>query len=203
MHILLTDVLTCPRCGPQYGLILLADDVRERRVYEGVLGCPNCREQFPIRQGGASLGAAPLLARDPDEERAQRLAALMGATQGMVLVVGPASADAALMADMLTDAEIITSAWGVENAAPADEIAGVSRLGFDGGTMPLTNAKVHGVALTGDAAGALLEEGVRVLSPLGRLVLEPAPADAPERLRAAGLRVLARDTERLVAGRQG
>jgi uncharacterized protein YbaR (Trm112 family) len=199
MHILLTDVLTCPRCGPRYGLILLADDVRERRVYEGVLGCPNCREQFPIRQGGASLGAAPFLAPHPDEERAQRLAALMGATQGMVLVVGPASADASIIADMLTDAEVIACGWGVSDGVVAEEIPGVSRLGFDGVIMPLTNSKVHGVALTGDASSVLLEEGARVLSPLGRLVLEPAPDGAEERLRSVGFRVLAQDAERIVA----
>ena len=203
MHILLTDVLTCPRCGPQYGLILLADAVRERRVFEGVLGCPNCREQFPVRQGGASLGAPPLLASHSDDDRAQRLAALMGATQGIVMLVGAASADAMSLADMLPDAEIIASAWGVDDAVAAEEIPGVSRLGFEGGSIPLTNAKVHGVALTGDAAAALLEEGARVLSPLGRLVLEPAPADAEQRLSAVGFRMLARDAERVVAARSG
>src|SRR5688500_1538680 len=159
MHVLLTDALTCPRCGPQYGLILLADEVRERRVYEGVLGCANCREQFPVRLGGASLGAAPLIAPHPDNDRAQRLAALMGATQGLVMLVGPASADAVVLADMLPDAEIVTTAGGVDEAVAAEEIPGVSRLGFEGAAIPRTDAKVHGVALTGDAAGALLEEG--------------------------------------------
>lgn len=51
MHILLTDILTCPRCGPEFGLVLLADRVEDRRVLEGRLGCPNCREQYPIVAG--------------------------------------------------------------------------------------------------------------------------------------------------------
>ena len=46
MHILLTDVVTCPRCGPEFGLILLADRFEERRVMQGRLGCPNCREEY-------------------------------------------------------------------------------------------------------------------------------------------------------------
>ena len=38
MHILLTDLLFCPRCGPQHGLILLANRLEERRVLDGWLG---------------------------------------------------------------------------------------------------------------------------------------------------------------------
>jgi uncharacterized protein YbaR (Trm112 family) len=201
MHILLTDVLTCPNCGPQYGLILLADVVRERRVYEGVLGCPNCREQYPVRQGGAALGAAAHISVSPDPVRAERFAALMGATQGMVLLIGPASADAAAMAELLPDVEVITSAWGVTDVVAPEEMPGVSRLGFGGATLPLANGKMHAVTLSGTAADVLLEEGVRVVSAVGRLVLEPPPADAAERLRKAGFRVLARDAERLVATR--
>ena len=201
MHILLTDVLTCPQCGPQYGLILLADVVRERRVYEGVLGCPNCRVQYRVQQGGAALGAPAHVATAPDEARAQRLAALMGVMQGMVLLVGAASADAPAMAELLPDVEVVTSAWGVQDAIAVAEMPGVSRLGFSGPTLPLAQLKMHAVTLSGNAADALLEEGARVVSAVGRLVLEPAPADAEERLSAAGFRVLARDAERVVAAR--
>lgn len=66
MHILLTDVLTCPSCGPEFGLILLAERVENRRVLEGTLGCANCRERYGIVEGfadlrpsDAHLGAAP------------------------------------------------------------------------------------------------------------------------------------------------
>ena len=57
MHILLTDALTCPRCGPEHGLILLADAIEERRVVSGKLGCPNCRTTFPIAGGGGTVPA--------------------------------------------------------------------------------------------------------------------------------------------------
>ena len=46
----LTDHLVCPRCGPPFGLILLARDVRDRRVREGEFGCPNCRDRFPVKE---------------------------------------------------------------------------------------------------------------------------------------------------------
>ena len=59
MYILLTDALTCPRCGPEFGLLVLADRMEERRVIEGRLGCANCRSAFPIRDAAAD-GWIPL-----------------------------------------------------------------------------------------------------------------------------------------------
>jgi uncharacterized protein YbaR (Trm112 family) len=55
VHLLLTDRVTCPRCGPRFGLILLAERVVDRRVLEGHLGCPNCREHYPVRSGYGDL----------------------------------------------------------------------------------------------------------------------------------------------------
>src|SRR5690606_8442394 len=57
MHIVLTDLLTCPRCGPAHGLILVADGLAERRVLDGALGCANCREKYEIRDGAAWFGS--------------------------------------------------------------------------------------------------------------------------------------------------
>ncbi len=62
MNVLLTDHLVCPRCGPPFGLVLLARDVRDRRVRRGELGCSNCRDAFPVKNGFADLRPPP---RDP------------------------------------------------------------------------------------------------------------------------------------------
>jgi len=90
MHIALTDHLTCPVCGPEHGLILLADRIEERRVLEGTLGCPACRERYPIVGGLADLRprpAGPLPGPESaptlgPQDRAFRLAALMGVAEG-------------------------------------------------------------------------------------------------------------------------
>ncbi|MEJ2678028.1 MAG: hypothetical protein P8174_03010, partial [Gemmatimonadota bacterium] len=94
MHILLTDILSCPRCGPEHGLVLMAERVEDRRVREGVLGCANCRERYAVHGGLVDLRVAgqEVLGRDseaesvPDgaeePEEAVRLAALMGVTEG-------------------------------------------------------------------------------------------------------------------------
>src|SRR5690242_16884227 len=95
MHILLTDLLTCPRCGPEFGLIVLADEMVDRRVVEGSLGCANCRNRYPVHGGVADLRLAPNEEGGPaleegGEERAYRLAALSGVADraGAVLVSG-------------------------------------------------------------------------------------------------------------------
>ena len=59
MNTVLVDHLVCPRCGPPYGLILLAHDVRDRRVHEGEFGCPNCRDRFPVEGGFGDLRPPP------------------------------------------------------------------------------------------------------------------------------------------------
>lgn len=215
MHILLTDILTCPRCGPDFGLILLAQRMIERRVLDGALGCSNCREKYPIRDGAVHF-AEPHAVRhdeaddagadDADADGALRLAALMGVTQGpaYVLIAGPAVVRAARVGSLVEGVEVI--AVSTDDAAevvptPASPDAGaaaVSRL-VVAATLPLASARLAAVALTGAAADSLLEEGARVLGPLGRLVLEPAPPDAMSRLTAAGLRVLAQEGGTIVA----
>jgi hypothetical protein len=57
------------------------------------------------------------------------------------------------------------------------------------------------VALTGDSTSDLLEAAAAAVRPTGRLLVDPAPADAPARLSALGLRVLAREGTVLLAVR--
>jgi uncharacterized protein YbaR (Trm112 family) len=202
MHILLTDILTCPRCGPAFGLILLADSVTERRVREGTLGCANCREKYPIHDGVGlfdSAGAAPPPPPPPPAaEEAVRLAALMGLTEGAghVLLAGDAAAGAAAVAGLVAGVEVVAVSAAAVPAAP-----GVSRLRA-GARLPLASACVAGAALTGAAVEAWLEEAARVLSATGRLVLDPAPTAVAERLAAAGLGVVLQEGSTVIAARR-
>ncbi|HET7462317.1 MAG TPA: hypothetical protein VFJ82_13775 [Longimicrobium sp.] len=196
MHILLTDILTCPRCGPEFGLILLADRLDDRRVVEGRLGCANCREQYPVHHGAVDVrvpGAAPddtppsAGAEVGDaKEAAVRLAALLGlaGAQGTVLIAGPGAALAGDLAALLPEVQAVafTAKPGdVDGGPDVTPMAGsVARLPFRGG-------RLRGVALTGGASAAGLAEGLRVLQTGARLVVESAPegtADALDRLGA-------------------
>jgi uncharacterized protein YbaR (Trm112 family) len=207
VHIAVTDVLTCPRCGPAFGLILLAHRVESRRVLEGALGCANCREKYPVEAGLGRLREPfdDAIAGDVDEpvenggEEAVRIAALSGVRDGpaLVLVAGPAARFAAGVAALLEGVEVIAAGGRLEEWT---EQPGVSRLEV-GRSLPIHDGRVRAAFLSGPAADALLEEGVRAVGPLGRVVLEPPPADAEERLARNGFRPLARDDRTLVAGR--
>ncbi|HEX7117627.1 MAG TPA: hypothetical protein VF212_02485 [Longimicrobiales bacterium] len=206
MHAALTDVVICPRCGPGWGMILLADRVSERRVLAGRFGCPNCRQSFGVDGGFADLRPAPVpvggepLGRSADRTAAMRLAALMGLGEGAAraLVAGPAARLAAELAGLLEGLEVIA----VDDALGGwAEEPGVSRFAA-ADRLPFRNRSMGGVALSGSASAAWLEEGARVLGDAGRLVLEDAPADAEPRLERASLDIVAREARTVVARRR-
>jgi uncharacterized protein YbaR (Trm112 family) len=211
MFILLTDVLTCPRCGPEFGLILLADRMGERRVVQGRLGCPNCREGYAIRDGvvhavPAAETAPPVMmegtgSSEGDAEAPVRLAALMGLSgvTGLVLIAGPGGRHGAAVAALVPGVEVVA----VDGVAPARGMeAGVSRV-VSGPRFPFRDDKMRGAALTGGADDERLREALRVLVPGARLVVDPAPAETGERLRALGAEVLLEEAGVVVARAPG
>ncbi len=200
MYLLLTDILTCPRCGPGFGLILLASRIDERRVLSGSLGCGNCREQYAIEDGFGTFGSGWVTPpREPDDEAVMRIAALLGLTEGrgFVLLVGDAAAHADALADLLPGLEVVVA---TDTARDWTERPGVSRIGI-GRTLPFSTRGLRGILLSGRAADELLEQAARALNPLARLVLEEAPGNAAERLETAGLRILAQQGSTVVAVR--
>lgn len=222
MQLLLTDRLACPRCGPRFGLILLAHRLEERRVHEGVLGCPNCRDSFPVVAGVADLrppprgslprglagvdpaegeaggGAADAAAR-PDAEESERLIALLGIVggPGTVALVGEPARHAAAVAAART--ELLVAAIDADVAGWA-EAPGVSRL-VAGASLPFFSAMLRGVVVDGRLGEAALIEAARVLAPRARVVVVHAAEPVPALLEAQGLAVLASEAETVVAAR--
>lgn len=189
MHILLTDLLACPRCGAEHGLIVLADRLESRRVMDGRLGCANCREEYPVRGGIADLRHGPALegALAPaDAERALRTAALLGVGEGRgaVLLLGAGEALAAEVARLLPEARVIAAA-----GAAAEPAGGVDRV-LVSASLPFRARALQGVAVLGGAGGTELAELTRPLAPGARLVLDPAPGGAASELARHGLSVL-------------
>jgi uncharacterized protein YbaR (Trm112 family) len=200
MYILLTDVLACPRCGPEFGLVLLADRIDERRVVEGRLGCPNCREQYPIHRGvldvrtSADAAASPS-PRSPspgavadDPEAAVRLAALLGLAdaRGTVLIAGPDAALAGAVSALVEEVEVVPF---TSDPLSGDAAPGTSPV-VGGRRFPLRDRALRGVALTGGADEAMLAEALRVLQPGARVVVENAAPGTAERLAAMGAQVM-------------
>jgi uncharacterized protein YbaR (Trm112 family) len=204
MHILLTDITTCPVCGPTHGLILRADVMIDRRVQAGALGCPNCRRQYRIADGIADLiaessptGSHVEVATEYGADMPIRIAALLGLdhSPGFALIMGPAARFAGDVAKLAPEFEIIA------DAAHAPPAAGVSRV-RSGPRIPFYAEKLRGVWLSGASAASGIEEAARVLHPLGRLVLQPSPPDGRVRLAEAGLKLLAEQNETLLASRK-
>jgi uncharacterized protein YbaR (Trm112 family) len=198
MHLLLTDRLVCPRCGPPFGLILLAREIRDRRVLQGDLGCAHCHERFPVRGGFVDLRVPPrdeLTPPDgdqppvrPERSEAVRLGALMGVTQGpgALLLKGPCALHAGLLAEIIGQVEVV-AVGPVQAGQPESE--GVSRL-VAGPGMPFYEGSFRGLVLSGPITDVDVSEAVRVVAPRGRVVILDSPPGARDRLKELGTRLL-------------
>lgn len=204
MHILLTDVLCCPRCGPEHGLIMLADRLVERRIIEGRLGCANCRNGYRVQDGVADLRYPPATGDRParpavadDADAAVRLAALLGLTGGapMALLAGDASALAARLASLLPDVEVIAS------DPPRPYPPGVSVVLTSGGRLPFRSLSLRAVAL-GRGATADPLEALRTVAVGGRLVVDELGSRSRARLEENGARILLDEEGVAVASRE-
>lgn len=202
----LTERLTCPRCGPGFGLVLRADEVKGGRVATGFLGCSNCRVLYPVERGIADLRPQP---RSRARERepasgatgasgrdALHLAAMLGVTQGPahVAVAGGAAPSAPALAALLPGVEIVALAPRFALAATHE----ASHL-LVGAQIPLKSGTLAAIALAGAWAEAVLHEAVRSVAPSGRVVLLDASPDSEQALRSHKLTVLAREPGTLVA----
>lgn len=219
MDIALTDLLTCPRCGPSYGLVVLPGEVRDRRIRSGVLGCANCRERYrldewvadlrPGGQGEVEEGESPFESDDagrPEREEAVRLAALLGLSEpgGVVVLTGTAAVQAGLLGQVVSGIREVVVVSDPERLMADGDVASASYVRVSGAlpfrVLPLRDRSVRGVVLAGRWS-ELVEEGARLVAPAGRLVLDPAPSDAVGRVEGAGLRVQLDEAGVVVAGR--
>ncbi len=216
MHLLLTDRLTCPRCGPDFGLILLAHEVRERRILGGEFGCANCRETYPVEDGFGDLRPPPRKplghegagaedgggnATDDVREEALRLAALMGVTEGpgTVLIQGPAAVHASAVSAMVGGIEVVAADPSMRGQG---EREGVSRM-VAGPGLPFMSSCLRAVVLSGAVREEDIPEALRVLVPRGRVVvLGTTPGTRPV-VEGSGGRVVLEEDGVLVAEREG
>ena len=87
----LIELLRCPRQHPESQLVVAATHSVDRHIVDGMLGCPVCNAEFPIRNGVAQFDAVDSTpAVPPDPELAIRLAAFLDLTdaRGFALLAG-------------------------------------------------------------------------------------------------------------------
>jgi len=214
VHILLTDRLICPRCGPGFGLILIADRLENRRVIEGSLGCPNCRDRFPVEGGFGDLRPPPRSTRDdapelepPASPSPREVAALLGLTDGpgSVALIGGLAGHATALAGLVPGVEFVGIAPGLREW---EEEEGVSRM-TTGASLPFSSGSLRGAGLFADGEPSIAGELARVLARAGRIAVWGAGQGGVQgtlqewekALRSEGLDVLASEGRAVVVKR--
>jgi hypothetical protein len=196
----LVDDLRCPRPHEETWLVASADRAEGRDIVEGMLGCPICHAEYPIREGVVWFTEPRDMPprTDPlpsiDAELTMRLAAFLDLSdaQGFALLAGSWGAAAPLLRDVVpTHLVLLNPTAGVV----AGDAISVLRIGSG---IPLAAATCRGVALdAGTAEGDYLDAAIRVLRPRGRLVAPastPIPPDVTELARDERLWVAERVT---------
>lgn len=178
MFIELTDHLRCPAPHDESFLVLLPDEVVQRQVRSGTLGCPICNATYPIKDGIVRFGASSdrATARPSAAPPVQGLAAFLGLSGpgGYVGLVG----DVASLARELTSAVPGVHFLGVNAPAGTEGSDRVSLA--ESPQIPVKARQLRGVVL-GSGYGSdpeWIAEGVRVVLP-GLRVVGAGPA--PER----------------------
>jgi len=201
----LTDLLTCPKCGPAHGLVLLVREVDDRRVLGGWLGCPNCREDYPVNAGVADLRLdaetdAEAPAHYQTDDLPVKIVALSGLAQerGYLLLDERLAHAAAAVAELAPQLEVIAVARLPDQST---ESHGVSRVLSDM-RFPLAEYRLNGVAISPGGDVELVAAAGRRLGSGARLVLFDATDEDLDEVRRAGLTVVAAESGTAVAERK-
>ena len=156
-----------------------------RHIVEGVLGCPVCRAEFPIRDGETLFGGDAVRDAIPaDAETAMRIAAFLelGDARGFAILCGQWAAHAAEVRQ-LTAAPLVL----INPPGRVDAIAtGVVRVR---GRVPLAYRSARAAAIDDSRDGALVASVLAAVRPKGRII-GPAAVEVP-----AGATEIARDAE--------
>ena len=209
MHLLLVDQMTCPRCGPEFSLILVADKIQVRRVLEGFLGCPNCREKFPIIDGYGDLRPstcggirkAPHRATGKLPE-ALEMAALLGLTggDGNVGLIGDLSDRIKDLIEITTNFEFVGIRHEIlQEQGCSEETERENRL-IVGQKLPFRNRCFRGLAVLGNPDVDWMLEIARTVDRDGRVVVWGGTNQLIGVLENEGLEILMKQKDVVIFG---
>lgn len=161
MHLDVIPTLRCPREHEESGLVLVADDTRGRHVITGLLGCPVCEAEYPIREGVAYF-ETPIASTTPRRrDEVIPAAAMLGLTEpGGVIMLGGQWAAVADAISELAEALVVV----VDPPALTSDAERVSVL-YAGAHLPIAAR-----ALRAAAIDTPREHIAELLRPKGRLV---------------------------------
>ena len=192
MFIELVDALRCPVPHEESWLVASATRMEARHIVDGLLGCPVCHAEYPVRKGVADFRREPTLplqaTPDPflhgDATTAMRLAAFLGLSDahGFVVLLDEWGAQAAALRELVETPIVLVDPPPGREGEP-----GISVVLSDG-VPPLAPGAARATAI-GRATAERAAAGVRVTRSGGRLI-GPAGLAVPD-----GVREIARDDE--------
>lgn len=184
MFIPLVDILRCVQPHAETWLVASIERADERFIIEGMLGCPTCLSEYPIRRGVVYFAdRAPRPSGvEPSEAEAVRLAAALDLTEARMTAVlhGKWGAHAQFVRGV-SPAQLLL----LDAPAGMTSGDGISVLVSD--VAPLAQASVDAIALDTPFSEALMNSLRASLRRGGRL-LAPVAAALPD-----GFTELARD----------
>ena len=214
----LTEILSCPACGPPNRLITMVEVAEGRRVARGTLGCPLCAQSYAIEQGRVRLG--PFILESAAEARPDVVDSGAGddaADAGDDAADSATARETAILLAALCDLACATgyvvlgpglrrAARELRNLAPALEIVSLAHGGVGPAStnlvsLPFLDDRFAAVALLANGPFDLVE-AARVVRVGGRVVVLGAlpPGEEPP---APPLRLLAADRRASVFVREG
>lgn len=179
MFIELTDHLRCVAAHDESFMVLLPDEVVDRSVRRGTLGCPVCGAIYGIRDGVLEAGDPLPAATAEDVPSGDALAALagLGGPGGYMVLTGAACGRWEEVAAAVPGVHLVL----VNPPAGVEEARGTSVL--RGARLPLQSRSMRAVVLGAPYGGdpAWVEEAARVVLP-GLRVVGHGAAPATEAL---------------------
>ena len=177
MFIELTDHLRCVAEHDESFLVLLPDEVVDRSVRRGTLGCPSCGAVYHVRDGVLEAGDAPVPSADEAVPGGDALAAFagLGGPGGYMVLVGSAAGRWAEVQAAVPGVHLVL----VNPPAGVAEVRGTSVL--RAARLPLRSGSMRAVVLGAPCGGdpAWVAEAARVVLPGLRVVGHgAAPAGA-------------------------
>ncbi len=193
----LIDTLRCPASHDDSWLVATSTRTEARHIIDGRLGCPVCRESYPITDAVAVFGRAPNLppVAPFDDAQAFRIAAQLHLIEAPapILLTGVWSGAVAALLRITPTVRMFVGDARV--TIVLDDR--VSLLTLPATRFPLASASLRGVALDADHdTDALRRDAARIVRANGRIVV---PAECV--LDPLCWRPLVRDAELQVAER--
>ncbi|MEO7085199.1 MAG: hypothetical protein ABI442_07230 [Gemmatimonadaceae bacterium] len=189
MFIPLVDQLRCPNAHADTWLVASIDRAIDRDLITGILGCPQCLAEYPVRDGIVYFSETPRAPFEaPVENEAIRIAAALDLTDARMTAVlhGRWGAHAPVIQGMSPAALLLVNP--PEGIVSGD---GISIVIAD--TAPVAVGSMNAVALDGAANAEMISSLCAALRGGGR-ILGPSTMALP-----ADLVELARDDEVWVA----